>query len=140
MIAIQYQGRRNSLAVALPQRIMRLFRRRLPAGSAWPRRGKPIEKSLYAEWGGKPSVAMLRWRDERVDRFTKQRCHDYLKGVVATARFPDAAEEYADPRVADEAYEAGTQWLLDHTKDTKAFPLLFKEKHQLWLLPEHGRP
>lgn len=90
-------------------------------------RGKAIEKWLYTQWDGKPSIAMLRWRDDRLDRFTKQRCHDYLKGAVTTAHFPNAAVELADPGLADEAYQAATQWLLDHTRDKTTFRLLFIE-------------
>src|SRR4051812_29870164 len=35
------------------------------------RRGKRLEESLYAEWGGKPSTTMLRHSDARLDAATK---------------------------------------------------------------------
>jgi hypothetical protein len=90
-------------------------------------RGKAIEPSLFKEWGGKPSVALLRWSDQRIDRFTKQGYHTCLAAAIATAKFPNAAEELADPGLADEAYEAATKWLLQKTRDTKVYRLLFNE-------------
>src|SRR5690242_5198355 len=51
-------------------------------------RGKKLEAELFKSWGGKPSIALLRWRDERIDRFTKEGYHAFLAGAVPTTRFP----------------------------------------------------
>lgn len=90
-------------------------------------RGKRLEPELFKMWGGKPSVALLRWRDDRIDRHTKQQYHSFLGRAVPTAKFPTPVEEIADPGLADEAYEAATRWLLGKTRDTKLFRLLFNE-------------
>ena len=70
---------------------------------------------------------LLRWRDDRIDRHTKQQYHTFLARVVPTARFPSHADELADPSCADEAYEAATRWLLGKTRDITVYRLLFNE-------------
>ena len=45
-------------------------------------RGKVLEPTLYASWGGKPSVAMLRHSDSRLKRAHKEP----LSGIPATCR------------------------------------------------------
>lgn len=88
--------------------------------------GKKLEDKLFAKWGGKPTTQMLRHSDNRIDGFTKNRIHQTLsKGIMAT--FPSAADELANPQQADEIYRAGTVWLISNTRDTKKFPLVFKE-------------
>ena len=45
-------------------------------------RGKALEARLYRSWGGKPSVAMLRQRDDRLNSTTKARYQRFLCGAV----------------------------------------------------------
>lgn len=88
--------------------------------------GKRKEPHLFMKWGGKPTTQILRHSDTKVDPVTKQRYHAFLAkhlGVV----FPTAEDERANPEAADSVYQAGTQWLLGKTRDTKKFSLLFKE-------------
>lgn len=88
--------------------------------------GKRKELHLFTKWGGKPTTQILRHSDTKVDPVTKQRYHAFLGkhlGVV----FPTEEEESANPAAADSVYQAGTQWLLGKTRDTKKFSLLFKE-------------
>ena len=88
--------------------------------------GKKLEDKLFAKWGGKPTTLMLRHSDNRIDGFTKSRIHQTLSKGIVTA-FPSPVDEIADPRQADEIYRAGTVWLINSTRDTKKFPLVFKE-------------
>lgn len=88
--------------------------------------GRRCQDRLFASWGGSPAVQLLRHRDERVDVHTKRLLHrrlEDLSGVV----FPTASRELEDMRLADEAYRAATHWLIRNTRDTRRFPLLFKE-------------
>lgn len=90
--------------------------------------GKRLENRLYREWGGKPTTQLLRYRDGSIDSVTKRRYHAFLAAKI-NATFPDAEQEKSDPAKADEAYQSGARWLLDHTRpeDGKKFDLLFRE-------------
>jgi hypothetical protein len=107
-------------------------------------RGKQKEPELYAAWGGKPSVALLRHRDRRIDPQTKARYCAFLKTKLPQLVLPTEAEETGNPDQADAAYESVTAWLLTQTRDTKIFNLLFREnisygfRRNLWGLKPIG--
>jgi hypothetical protein len=90
--------------------------------------GKRLEERLFSEWGGKPTTQLLRYRDRTVDSVTKRRYHAFLAAKI-NAAFPDADLEKNDPSKADEAYQSGARWLLDHTRPDagKQFDLLFRD-------------
>jgi uncharacterized membrane protein YuzA (DUF378 family) len=90
--------------------------------------GKRVEAKLYREWGGKPTTRLLRHRDDIIDSVTKRRYHAFL-GAKLNFAFPDAEFERIDPAKADEAYQSGARWLLDHTRpdEGKKFDLLFRD-------------
>ncbi len=107
-------------------------------------RGKRLEPELYASWGGKPSVALLRHADGRIDENTKARYRAFLSTRLPDLNLPSPSEEEADPARADRAYESVTAWLLTQTRDTKTFGLLFREnisygfRRNLWGLKPFG--
>jgi len=90
--------------------------------------GKRLEDKLYREWGGKPTTQLLRHRDGVIDSVTKRRYHAFL-GAKLNFTFPDTDSETNDRAKADEAYQSGARWLLDHTRlsDGKKFDLLFRD-------------
>lgn len=88
--------------------------------------GKRIEDDLFAQWGGKPTTQLLRHRDRVIDPVTKQRYHRFLSSRIDT-EFPNADDERKNSDAADHIYAAATRWLLEKTRDTKRFPLLFAE-------------
>ena len=88
--------------------------------------GKRLEPKLFEAWGGKPSTRLLRHSDPTIEAPTKRRYHAFLASKIATA-FPDEAQEAKDPHAADEIYQSAIRWLLNHTRDTKTFSLLFQE-------------
>jgi hypothetical protein len=88
--------------------------------------GKGLEPALFAAWGGKPSVAMLRHRDTRIASGSKQRYHQRLSALLGTS-LPTVEQEANDPAAADGAYEAANAWLLARTRDHETFGLLFAE-------------
>ena len=88
--------------------------------------GKRLQDALFLKWGGTPSVQLLRHRDSHFDRLTKERFHRVLEKGMGTA-MPDALSERQDPAAADEHYRAATVWLISQTRDSKRFPLVFKE-------------
>jgi len=90
-------------------------------------RGKRYEKKLNNEWGGKPSVAMLRHSDNRMGRPLKSLIHQFLNDNIIGLNIPTAEEEALAPGAADDTYEAATRWLLAKTRDKTKFRLLFEE-------------
>ena len=90
--------------------------------------GKRLEEIPYREWGGKPTTQLLRHRDNTIEGVTKQRYHAFLAGKI-NVPFPDKNQEANNSVAADEVYQSGVRWLLNHTRpeDNKKFELIFKE-------------
>jgi hypothetical protein len=90
--------------------------------------GKRLEENLYREWGGKPTTQLLRHRDNTIEGVTKRRYHAFLSSKIDVP-FPDKDQEANNPAAADEVYQSGVRWLLNHTRpeDNKKFDLIFKE-------------
>jgi hypothetical protein len=90
--------------------------------------GKRLEEKLYMKWGGKPTTQLLRHRDKTIEAVTKQRYYSFLSAKINTA-FPDKDQEANNPQAADEVYQSGVRWLLNHTRpdDGRKFDLIFKE-------------
>ncbi len=89
--------------------------------------GKKLEVRLYQSWGGKPSVTMLRYSDDRLGTLTKERYRLFLSEAVPGLSLPSPEEERNNPEQADEAYESANDWLLEKTRDDDRFALLFRE-------------
>ena len=78
--------------------------------------------------GRKPTTQLLRHRDKSIEAVTKRRYHSFL-GAKINEPFPDKDQEADNPEAADEVYQSGVRWLLNHTRpdDGKNFDLIFKE-------------
>ena len=90
-------------------------------------RGKALETLLYKSWGGKPSVAMLRYHDDRLDNTTKVRYRAFLGRSVPGLALPSPEEERDGCDEADARLESANRWLLGQTTDHARFGLLFSE-------------
>jgi hypothetical protein len=90
--------------------------------------GKRLEEKLFVTWGGKPTTQLLRHRDKAIESVTKQRYHLFLASKI-NVTFPDKNQETSNPEAADDMYQSGVRWLLNHTRpdDSKNFDLIFKE-------------
>ena len=103
-------------------------------------RGKALEPVLFGLWGGQPSTAMLRHRDGRLNKATKERYRAFLERAVPGLTLASPAEERRDPKAADEAYDSANSWLLERTRNHVQFALLFTEnmsygfRRNLWAL------
>ena len=89
-------------------------------------RGRRLQERLFRDWGGPPTVALLRLGDQgqadpkRLQRRTK------LAEAWANA-LPSRDDELKNPAAADQAYESAISYLRERTRDRKAFPLVFTE-------------
>ena len=90
-------------------------------------RGRRIQEQLIKEWGGLPSTLWLRHDDENLEAETKKRYHKFLQNNVPNWKAPTPGEELVDQSNADSKYGSAVRWLLEHTRDTKKFPLIFTE-------------
>jgi hypothetical protein len=76
-----------------------------PLGRA---RGKQLENSLFAGWGGKPTVQLLRYSgpmNETQLTYLRTRVQEIVGPLLP---LPSEAEEAADPVKADEVYETAS--------------------------------
>ncbi len=89
--------------------------------------GKKREPELWKNWGGTPSIQILRLRDQNIDKHTKLRYHQKLQTLFPVTTPPDLSMETNNPNEADEIYRAWIQFLITKTRDTKQYGLLFKE-------------
>ncbi len=107
--------------------------------------GKRKEPALWAKWGGAPTTQMLRHRDTHFcNPVTRLRYHQKLQSLLPAVRIPTAADEAADPVMADAVYEASTKFLIAQTRDRQKFPLVFEEnvnygfRRNLWGMRRAG--
>jgi hypothetical protein len=84
------------------------------------------QEELFRCWGAKPSVIKLRHRDISLNSHTRARYHQRATELLGK-QLPTAKEEEADPAAADALYEAYSNVLLERTRNTKTFRLLFEE-------------
>jgi hypothetical protein len=89
-------------------------------------RGKELQASLFAEWGGTPTTVRLRHRDLTINPITKARYHNKASSLLGVP-FPSDSEELEDAKRADDLYEAFGDCLRDHTRDSSQFPLVLEE-------------
>lgn len=92
-------------------------------GREW---GKRKEPGLYADWGGQPSIRMLRHRDAP-NKQILLRYHAKLQKLMPDISIPPQEMEKDDPEGADDVYDACCAFLRARTRDKKAFPLIFEE-------------
>ena len=89
--------------------------------------GKKKESRLWVEWGGSPSVQILRHFNEHINKHTKKLYHQKLQSLCPVD--PQITEEYEKqyPEKADEVYWHWTQFVIAQTRDINQFNLLFQE-------------
>lgn len=106
--------------------------------------GKAKEAALFESWGGKPTTKFLSHSSSQLNAQTRDRYHKKLKRLRRDFRIPTAEEEAADPDAANGVYETCVDYLLERTRDTKAFPLVFAEnvnygfRRNLWGMKPAG--
>jgi len=107
-------------------------------------RGKAKEPWLFEKWDGKPTTAMLRHGDTRLNAHTRLRYHVQLTSLLPEISFPSAEQEKASPADADAVYTSCGDYLLSKTRDKERFQLLFQEnvnygfRRNLWAMKPVG--
>ncbi len=89
--------------------------------------GKRKEERLFSSWGGMPSIAVLRHRDNRIDRQTKLRYHRLLARLVKGSDAPTPASEALASERADQTYAVWSNYLRVHSRGAKSAELVHDE-------------
>jgi hypothetical protein len=88
-------------------------------------RGREIQRRLWDEWGGSPTIQLVRHRGTG-NPVLRERWHRDLEKKLGQ-KFPTAEEEAADPDAADSVYDAATRLLINERRDKTKYPLIFRE-------------
>ncbi len=88
--------------------------------------GQRAQENLYKAWGGKPTTILLRHIDKRLASGTKRQYHELIKTKFGL-QVPSAADERQNAAASDEVYSEAADLLIRATRDTKSYPLVFKE-------------
>ena len=87
--------------------------------------GRRLQRRLWEEWGGSPTLRRLRWRDAS-DATATARLHARL-AQVWDQPLPTQQEEADHPDQSDRVYDEVIAALRELTRDRKPFPLVFEE-------------
>lgn len=90
-------------------------------------RGKKVENKLWKDWGGTPSVQVLRYSNDIIDQHTKSRIHSNLYNITGSGLEDMKDFELNEPVKSDEVYKAWSTYLRTKTRDTTRYKLLFRE-------------
>lgn len=90
-------------------------------------KGNVLQDKLFKKWGGAPTTTVLRHSDNTIDSVTKSRYMDRLALLISNFTPTTPEYEQANPERADELYMSASNYLREHTRDTTAYPLVFKE-------------
>lgn len=88
--------------------------------------GQRAQERLYLAWGGKPTTLILRHSDTRLPLGTKKLYHEHI-ATKFNLSVSSAEEEARDMATADNVYLDATNRLIQATRDSKRYPLVFKE-------------
>ena len=90
-------------------------------------RGRAAQVTLVSKWGAMPTTIWLRHSDTQLESATKLRYHQFLENQIPGWVAPSREQEYKNPEAADAAYSSAVKWLLEWTRDTSKYPLVFAE-------------
>lgn len=90
-------------------------------------KGNGLQDRLFEKWGASPSTIIMRHSDDVIDNHTKERYFDSLSKAIKNFQAPTQAREENKPLEADKMYNSAGHFLREFSRDTKKFPLVFKE-------------
>jgi hypothetical protein len=106
--------------------------------------GRMKEGALFECWGGKPTTRFLSRVASPLNPHTLERYRMKLGELRGDLKLPTAEEESEAPGEAKAVYESCVDYLLERTRDRKAFPLIFSEnvnygfRRNLWGMKPAG--
>ena len=89
--------------------------------------GNGCQKKLFVIWGGAPTTTILRYRDQVLDKYTKQRYLKWLDGKIDGLNLPKVEDEIKDPIDADLKYRSAINFLREFTRDKTKYPPVYRD-------------
>lgn len=90
--------------------------------------GNRVEPTLKKQWGGWPSMIILRHRDNWINPITKSNIHQAMAKAVASTYAPTPDQEIEHPDQCDNVYLAWSEHLRVLARNNeKRFPHVFRE-------------
>ena len=90
-------------------------------------RGNELQDCLFAEWGGAPTTALLRFGDPHLDPDTRERYHRRLEKMIPGLKMPSHKQEQKAPFDADTCYASAASFLREHTRNKTRYPLVYAD-------------
>lgn len=90
-------------------------------------RGNELQDCLFAEWGGAPTTALLRFGDPHLDPYTRERYHRRLEEMIPGLTMPSHKQEQKSPLDADACYASAAGFMREHTRDKSRYPLVYTD-------------
>jgi hypothetical protein len=87
--------------------------------------GQKVQLELVRRLGALPTTIMLRHRDTRLSKETKERYHRFLRS--RGLKVPNEQEEAQDSKAADESFSSSVDYLRELTRDKTKYSLLFHD-------------
>lgn len=88
--------------------------------------GQKVQKTLWASWGGSPTIQELRLRQEGQNSLQRETWRKAVSSVTGI-ELASARSERANPTKADEAIEVAVGQIRNLTRDEAKFPLVRAE-------------
>ena len=89
--------------------------------------GKKKEPALWKEWGGTPSIQILRYSNTHLDEITKKRYHSRLNELCTVEHLPSKEMEKINHETSDAVYSTWTKFMIANTREIGKYKLLFNE-------------
>ncbi len=89
--------------------------------------GNKCQDRLFSLWGEAPTTIILRHSDKSIDKYTKQRYHQWLSEKLGNFKLPSVEEEKNDPEDADSRYKSAINFLREFTRNKEKYPAVYRD-------------
>jgi len=89
--------------------------------------GNSIQEKLVKAWGGLPTTILLRHSDTTIDKYTKDRTHQWVNTNIDNLTLPTLEQERQNPVDSDEKYISATSFLREATRNKADYPMVYRD-------------
>lgn len=89
--------------------------------------GNNVQNRLIKEWGGLPTTILLRHSDKTIDKYTKDRTHQWVNAKIHNLTLPTPEQERQNPKDADERYISAANFLREATRSKSDYPMVYRD-------------
>ncbi|HGH3605405.1 hypothetical protein [Acinetobacter baumannii] len=89
--------------------------------------GNELQIKLFQKWGGTPTTIILRYSDQTVDKYTKQRYRTKLNKLIPNLKRITESYEKQHPDDADDYYNSASNFMREYTRNVEKYSLIFSE-------------